>query len=338
MSLIPDLQKKVLKLTLSLYNNPHIRRNAVQEVITNMHEFISETHIPYLHKKVTFELQDINSNIFNRVYLTLQENRYPFQNFSTEHQRFKMYKKYSSFTYPSTYKIGEEMIFEIINRTEIRVKYESAYGVYVPLQNSIKKILETLGLFVAILNYVQSLQRQVTVSNVMQGQLWSKHRNDTQIIPPIFYYYDDFDPGNTLGSHAGQQQLGGGYVSLPFLPLHLVAKLSNILISSIFYTKHRKVFVTLAVFQRTIDDINDLCTNGVEINVNGQTRQIFFKCVMILGDNLGLNCICGFTESFSAKRYCRVCRATNAQCKNMTEEDPSLLRTVKNYDKDIFTK
>ena len=290
-----------------------------------MHEFISETYIPYLQKKVAFELQDINSNISNRVYLTLQENRYPFQNFSTEHQCFKMYKKYSSFTYPSTYKIGEEMIFEIINRTEIRMKYESADGVYVPLQNSIKKILETPGLFVEILNYVQSLQRQATVSNVMQGQLWSKHRNDTQIILPIFYYYDDFEPGNTFGSHA-------------FLPPHLVAKLSNILIISIFYTKHRKAFGNRAVLQRTIDDINDLCTNGVEINVNGQSRQIFFQGVMILGDNLGLNCICGFIESFSAGRYCRVCRAINAQCKNMTEEDPSLLRTVKNYDKDVFTK
>ena len=139
MSLIPDLQKEVLKLTLSMYNNSHIPRNAVQEVITNMHEFISETYIPYLQKKVAFELQDINSNISNRVYLTLQENRYPFQNCSTEHQRFKMYKKYSSFTYPRTYKIGEDMIFEIINRTKIRVKYESAYRVYVPLQNSIKK-------------------------------------------------------------------------------------------------------------------------------------------------------------------------------------------------------
>ena len=59
---------------------------------------------------------------------------------------------------------------------------------------------------------------------------------------------------------------------------------------------------------------------------------------MILGDSLSLNCICGFTESFSAGRYCRVCRATNAQCKNMTKEDPSLLRTVKNYYKDVFTK
>ena len=116
---------------------------------------------------------------------------------------------------------------------------------------------------------------------------------------------------------------------------HLAAKLNNIFLGSIFYTKDRKQFENLAVFQEIIKDINILSSNGIVINVNGSEQKNLFRCVLLLGDNKGLNEMCGFCESFSGTRYCRLCTATSFECQAMCEENPLLLRNKENYDEDV---
>ena len=168
----------------------------------------------------------------------------------------------------------------------------------------------------------------------MQGQLWQrKYANLTeQIVYPIFIYYDDFDPGNAMGRHAGEQELGGLYFSLPFLPPHLVAKLRNIFVISICYSKDRKIFGYRVIFKKIVDEINLFCTDGIYVNIDGRQIRVYFRCVLVIGDNLGLNGALGFVESFKATRYYRICRATCDECQTMTTEDPKLL-SVKSGDK-----
>ena len=50
-------------------------------------------------------------------------------------------------------------------------------------------------------------------------------------------------------------------------------------------------------------------------------EKVYFQCVTILGDNLGVNCICGFSESFNAAYWCRSCSANNKLCKSGVEEE-----------------
>ena len=57
--------------------------------------------------------------------------------------------------------------------------------------------------------------------------------------------------------------------------------------------------------------------------------------MLLLGDNKGRNEMCGFSESFSGTRYCRLCTATSFECQAMCEENPLLLRNKENYDKNV---
>ena len=43
---------------------------------------------------------------------------------------------------------------------------------------------------------------------------------------------------------------------------------------------------------------------GVVVDVEGQSERIYFECALILGDNHGLNCICGFSEGFRTRYFC----------------------------------
>lgn len=44
----------------------------------------------------------------------------------------------------------------------------------------------------------------------------------------------------------------------------------------------------------------------------------------------------GLVESFSSNHFCRICRATLESPRNLTSEDPTLLRTKANYKKDVL--
>ena len=93
---------------------------------------------------------------------------------------------------------------------------------------------------------------------------------------PVTLYYDDFNPGNTLGSHSGEQQLGGIYLVLPFLPPHLVAKLDNILLAGLFYTKHRKNYGNSVIFSKVIENLKEV-RNGITVKDGHLEKKYIFN-------------------------------------------------------------
>lgn len=56
---------------------------------------------------------------------------------------------------------------------------------------------------------------------------------------------------------------------------------------------------------------------------------------MYLGDNLRVNSTAGFQQSFHCKNFCRLCRATKQQCKELTVQQEYLIRTIENDEKDF---
>lgn len=56
---------------------------------------------------------------------------------------------------------------------------------------------------------------------------------------------------------------------------------------------------------------------------------------LVIGDNLGLNGILGFVESFSATHFCRICYAGPSKTRVMTKEDTTELRSKEEYEKDV---
>lgn len=48
------------------------------------------------------------------------------------------------------------------------------------------------------------------ISNIMQGDLWKREYSDVSdyMILFLFLFYDDFEIGNPLGSHAGTNKIG----------------------------------------------------------------------------------------------------------------------------------
>jgi len=82
-----------------------------------------------------------------------------------------------------------------------------------------------------------------------------------------------------------------------------------------------------------ISELKDLAENGIQLF--GET--IYFIFAGFIGDNLGMNSILGFVESFSANHCCRFCKISKSHLKKATKEDKNLLRTRENYSSDLET-
>lgn len=64
------------------------------------------------------------------------------------------------------------------------------------------------------------------------------------------------------------------------------------------------------------------------------TKIVKFVLTAVLGDNLAINGVLGFSKSFSATKFCRVCRRSKEQTKHdLIEQD---IRTKENYESDIL--
>ncbi|XP_043478508.1 uncharacterized protein LOC122508907 [Leptopilina heterotoma] len=154
---------------------------------------------------------------------------------------------------------------------------------------------------------------------------------DNKFVLPVFVHCDDYETGNVLGSHAGDNKLGALYCRIACLPPKYASSIRHILLMLLFRSDHRKVFGNRAIFNPVIEEFNYLREHGLDIN----GEKVYIQLVLVLGDNLGLNSILGFTESFIAKFWCRICKADKSMMKLMLVEDRELLRTVENYEKDL---
>lgn len=65
---------------------------------------------------------------------------------------------------------------------------------------------------------------------------------------------------------------------------------------------------------------------------------LYFQCVLVLGDNLGLNQSCGFEGGFNAHFYFRRFFVPSILCKCIPFEVKEALRDRNNYEKDLTEK
>ena len=140
-----------------------------------------------------------------------------------------------------------------------------------------------------------------------------------------------------LSTAAGLHKVGGMYYSIAGLPPKFASTLQNIVLAQFIFTQDQHDLKNAKCFRKVIEECKFLFQNGITINVDGSTYQVYFVVLSVLGDNLGVNSLLGFQESFSATYYCRFCFTTKYNASQLYEEDATLLRNVENYEEDVKT-
>lgn len=206
------------------------------------------------------------------------------------------------------------------------------------LRKTLQSFLEHNNNLDNILKYLTELKAETDIiSNIVQTKKWSKYflSNEKDIVLPLILFYDDLETGNALGSHSGVNKFGATYASIACLPPSLKSKLSSILLMSIVRSSDIKKFGYYATFSPTVDEINYLQNEGIFVMYKDLRVKIKFKLLLIVGDNLGLNSIFGFVESFKSTHFCRFCKLDRKDTELCITENLKRLRTKENYAKDL---
>lgn len=318
-----------------LYGNSSLNRSIIRVMMNCSYELISSI-LTYIRNKIAApEILDTISNDINEV----------FQKFATEYQILKYLKEKKLYIQPCNFAIGTtDSIAQIStpNYPEICIKTISGRKI------SIKEILE---FFLKLPNVFKEMEAFIVseensdggvYTSVFQGTLWKsvKKRFPGKSVLPILLFFDDFEPLNPLGSRAGIYKLGAVYMSLASIPPKYCSLLENIFLVQLFFASDRSTYGNEITFRNLINELKYLETEGISIEINGQKERVYFVLFLLLGDNLGLNSLLGFVESFSAEHYCRLCLAPKKLAQTEINTSNFVLRTEKNYNQDsqVFSR
>lgn len=86
-----------------------------------------------------------------------------------------------------------------------------------------------------------------------------------------------------------------------------------------------------------IDELNSLRKKGIKVNISSGEIDVYFCTASFLGDNLALNTILGFQESFSSNSFCRICKSLRNETQYATTENVNKIRNRENYKTDLET-
>jgi len=111
-------------------------------------------------------------------------------------------------------------------------------------------------------------------------------------------------------------------LSFPTAPIEY----NNIFCAAVLNTSDIKTFGFSKCMYKFIELLQDIETNGIVVSINGKERGILFIFGLILGDNLGLNSVLGFSTSFSSNFFCRFYKLSKQETAMAFEVKVELLR------------
>lgn len=76
------IQREILKITLSLYNNPYLSRKGVDDIIAIFIDFTSNMFIPFIQKEIEKHVKPISTEmVYSKCQFILETSRDVFQQF-----------------------------------------------------------------------------------------------------------------------------------------------------------------------------------------------------------------------------------------------------------------
>lgn len=253
-----------------------------------------------------------------------------FAGLHSDYERLQALKETNFYIAPTSYVIGSQYRPKT-QMNKIVMNHELDTGQYISMKEVLKHFLELPGCFDVIISNLEYLsQRDEPFSNIVQGEMWKEKVAEHffyKTVLPLLFFFDDMDPDNITGSHAGHHKLGALYYTIACIPQDYASKLDNIFLASLFLSEC-KIHGNMNLFRPVIQDLIDLEKNGLIITTSSGEKQIYFSLCLLLGDNLGIHSICGLSEGFNANYPCRMCKHHRNEIAFMTAIDTNKLRIM----------
>lgn len=325
-----SMAKTSASFVARLYSRPSLPRVFCQEIIDSIEVFLDNVKIiEKTYKAIELNPHPDLSSMFN-----ILNNA--FADFSSEYRTILYFKTLNSLIEPQEIYVGTS-IDSKLTKTGRQIIVKNKKICILPLDKILKKFLELPGVYNNITSNIKKIKQSKMITSVLQSEIWHsiEQQYDNDMLPLILYF-DEFEINNPLGSHRGLHKLGVVYCTVYGIGEEHASILENIFLVQLHNVIDHLQVGNKQIFANLINQINNLQTNGIIINIGNVKRKINFVLLHILGDNLGLHAIFGSTTSFNSNYSCRICLVDKTTRQKQIFENIELLRTAENYATDII--
>jgi len=269
------------------------------------------------------------------VYDKLALYRNPFNGLQTEYSQNAYLEDAGVLVKPLTYVIGQSQVFVKDKDTgQKKPIMESFNGQFVSIRETILALHNHSDVIKDCAAYTPG-SSDGYYQSYFDGILWKNHPLRDGNVLVLRLYGDDFEPANALGSRKTVYKVGCIYFQFESLPSHVLSRTENMFLTLCYHTADVKTFGWDRVLQPLVMELQSLEANGIDLNFEGTVKRFQVVVGVVTGDNLFLNGILGFVESFTASYPCRHCHLHRDEFQTTFTENVEAVRTVASYDADV---
>ncbi|XP_058974396.1 uncharacterized protein LOC131800730 [Musca domestica] len=324
---INAIKTRTLQFLLHLYCKDNLARKDVRQI----QESVSEILMPLGSIITEISMNSLSSDLL-QIVSELCLN--PFKNFKNEYKFLKYIEKENLYQSAKPFLLSNTIEPKVSRgNPDLRPVFLNYY--MMPIRFQIKKFFQLPNILHSTLNNIDESIKSSTLSNFVCGEIFrTKLINmQKQYVIPFILYFDDYEINNPLGSH--KYSICAAYYIFPNIPQHLQSKLDFIFHFGFIKTSSYKALGNEKTFIHLVNEVKYLEEIGLDIYVNDTNYRVHFVLGGVAGDNLGVNTILGFSKSFSAYSFCRICKLNKNETKNNCNENINSLRNKLNYEQDI---
>jgi len=281
--------------------------------------------------------ETIDNNTKKSLELIINFLNNPFEDFESEYKFLKYLTNNDYYDKPKIICL-DNTVDNIVHHNTNMIAEKKTKCVILPLKFQLRKYFGAPGILDSFVQHHNFLNSQTNYTNFLNSDLWKEKmlnfNKDDSFYIPYFLYFDDFEVNNPLGSHASP--ILGVYYCFPTAPSYLKSNLQSIFVAALFNSKDVKNLGNDRSFYHLIEELNELQNIGLTIIISGKNVKIKFVLGLVVGDNLGVNTVLGFTKSFSSNFFCRFCLSHKNHTQTLAIEDIDLLRNRQNYNEHVL--
>ena len=335
---VETLQQEAISMVAALRANSSIPYFVIPEIVQSVDSMIGRpTTVDYFQSETNYLLRGcgISGQVLATVDFSLKQQcdtlSQPLNFLSTRYKQDQFFNNHPLAVKPETVFLGHR--FE--NRSGVtRSVYDSFQ--YVSVEATLRSLL-------ANPEYVKVLMNDKCtpglITDCWDGLLYKRHPllgNTSKFTIAIQMFYDGMGTTNPLRGQSSMCNVGVFYFIVKNLPNVLNSCFSNVHLVSLCYAQDLKTYGFSAVLSKFVREMKWLTDHGFtgSFPVLGECT-VYVSLLQVAGDNLALNSLLGFIESFSVDYFCTMCTAsqTDIQCKFYeTEFD---MRSIATYNEDV---
>lgn len=252
-------------------------------------------------------------------------------NLSTTYQQDKFFESHPLFVKPLELTFGSR--YEV-QHGKNKLVYDTFQ--YVCVEETLRSLLSNESYVAMILQNNEHLEDGIMREYQDGDKFKTAVVNPTEINIWIQIFYDGMGTSNPLRGQSTLTSVGVFYFVVKNLPTSYTSCHANVHLLSICYSHDLKVYGFEPVLQKFVAEMEQLRVHGFcgDFPIIG-TQKVYVQFAQAVCDNLALNGLFGYIESFSADYFCTLCMATQSEIQSCYHEKDFVTRTIAAYNVDV---